>query len=794
MSGSLPELWYEAPAAHWEEALPMGNGRIGAMAWAGPRADMFSLNEDTLWSGYPRDPGPPGASVHYRAARELARQGRLPEAQRLLEERFLGSFTEGYLPLGDLELLFPDIDERAVSGYRRSLGLTDAVCGAAFSHGGIAYRREAFVSHPAQAMAVRISADTPGRVSFSARFSCQLMHGARAEGSRLYLEGRCPSHVEPAYIDCAEPVLYDDDGPRKGMSFFAALDVAAQGGRVTARGDSLSVEGADCAVLLFAARTSFAGHDKHPHLQGLDPRGRCLRDLEAASGRTYDELKAAHIDDYRKLFGRVGLSFGPGLDHLPTDRRLGRKDKTGDASLYALLFHYGRYLLISCSRPGTLAANLQGIWNREVRPPWSSNYTVNINTQMNYWPAESCNLSELHEPLFDLLGAVAVTGAKAAKSYYGASGFTAHHNIDIWAHPGPVGGGRKGAASYAFWPMSAGWLCAHLMERYRFTRDKAFLEKRAFPLICGAARFFLDVLAEDGAGRLAFCPTTSPENSFELGGEACAVSASATMTEAIVAEVLGAAVFCCGLFGQEPGLRERASAALGRMPAYRIGAAGQLLEWDKDYPEHEPRHRHTSHLYPLYPGHGISPGAAPGLAEACRKSLLLRGDEGTGWALAWRVNLWARLGEGDRAFALLTRQLRLTLPGQTGEAGGSYANLFGAHPPFQIDSNFGAAAGIAEMLLQSGEGWLRLLPALPKALPEGHVSGLRARGGCEVDIRFRGGALEEACIRRVFAGDPGLKVIYGKSELPFDLRPGGELRLKLSDFTSGKSAIWGDRP
>ncbi|MDR2482704.1 MAG: glycoside hydrolase family 95 protein [Treponema sp.] len=739
------ELWYEKPAEFWEEALPLGNGRIGAMVWSGIALEKVSLNEDTLWSGYPNDHNVPGAGERFQEARKLAMAGKYLEAQECIETHLLGHFTQSYLPLG--ELLLETSGRGEVTGYRRSLNLETAAAALAYTQNGVTYTRESFVSAPDQAFVMRISADVPGAVNLDVRFTCQLRASVTAGGNRLVLEGCAPSEARPSYLDAEEPIIYEEEPAKKGMRFIAIADFEAEGGRVTATGGALRVSGANRVVIRLCARTSFNGPFRQPYTDGAPYRENCGQDLAAALRFSFASLAARHIADHQALFKRTDIDLGPGRDDLPLPRRLADWDHAErDPALFALLFQYGRYLTIAGSRPGSMPLNLQGIWNQHVRAPWSANFTVNINTEMNYWPTEAVNLSECHAPLFDfLLNTLMITGAQTAKIHYRARGFTAHHNTDIWGLSNPVGERRRGTAGYAFWPLSAGWLAAHTWMRYEYTLDGLFLRESAYPVIREAARFFLDVLTEDADGTLIFAPSTSPENSFIYEGKHCPVSKTTAMTTAIIKETLTCAVKCCGILGIDPGFKEEAGAALKRLPRYAVGSRGELLEWSEELPEAEPLHRHNSHLYPLHPGGEITPEETPELAAACRRTLELRGDESTGWSLAWRINLWARLGDGERAYRALKKQLRPVAAdtGYTG-GGGCYPNLFGAHPPFQIDSNYGACAGIAEMLLQSRPGRITLLPALPPAFQTGFVKGLRARGGITVSLFFKGGVFEKA--------------------------------------------------
>lgn len=775
------QLWYDLPAGYWEEALPIGNGRIGAMVWSGVNREKISLNEDSLWSGYPADHNIQGAAPYYREVRQLALDGRYQEAEVCVAEHLLGKFTQSYLPLGDL-LLDMHQHEGEAEQYCRTLSLNEACSTLGYTLNGVSYTREAFVSAPDQLFVMQLSADQPGQISFTASFASQLKTEVSVQDGRMILDGLAPSQVDPSYVQSEHPVIYEEAPEKKGMRFRAIATFELDGGSIVMNESEIEVKAANRVVIRIAAQTSFNGPFRQPFLDGKPYAELCQKDLEAKG--SYSELKARHIADYQQYFNRVTLDVGKGMTHLPIPERLKNWEKDGDPELYALLFQFGRYLIISASRPGTQPTNLQGIWNQHLRAPWSSNFTININTEMNYWPVEAVGLPEFHEPLFDLMNTLRRTGEKTARVYYDANGFVAHHNTDIWGLSNPVGDNNKDLAVCSFWPMSAGWLSAHAYEHYLFGRDQSFLRETGYPIIRDAARFYLDVLTEDADGTLIFAPSSSPENRYVKDGFHGGIAKTATMTTAIIRETLSNAVSCCKILDIDADFCKEAEQALTRLPEYQIGSRGELLEWSEELEESEPLHRHNSHLYPLYPGHEITPEKTPDLAAACRRTLELRGDESTGWALAWRINLWARLHDGERAYKVMQKQLR-PIDGNITDysgGGGCYPNMFGGHPPFQIDSNYGVCAGMAELLLQSDVHTLELLPALPKAFATGSVKGLRARGGIDTDISFKDGRLQTAELSLKAGETYAVTVHYAGKTHEITLRAGEKVTLTAADF------------
>ena len=744
-TGNPWRLWYRQPAVEWVEALPIGNGRLGAMVFGGVAQERLQLNEDTFYAGGPYDPDNREALAALPEVRRLLFTGRYVEAEALANAKLMARPLKqmAYQPIGDLLLDFPGLT--GATAYERELDIDAAVSRTRFSNSGIEYLREAIASPVDQVIALRLSATRRRAIGFDLSLRSPQGASVNAANDTLVLRGVGPTQ----------------QGITGVLKFEARVRVSILGGSLAAEHDRLVIRKADEALVLIAAATSYRRFDD---VTG-DPTAITTAQIAAAAAKPFAQLLAAHEAEHRRLFQRVSIDLGTtAASQDPTDQRIRISREREDPALAALYFQYGRYLLICSSRPGTQPANLQGIWNDRMEPPWECKWTININTEMNYWPAESTQLGECVQPLIAMVRDLATTGARTARVMYGARGWVVHNNTDIWRASAPIDG-----AKWALWPTGGAWLCTHLWDHYDYSRDRSYLAE-IYPLLKGAAEFFVDVLVEEPRHRtLVTSPSLSPENVHPQGASICAGPA---MDQQILRDLFASCVEGARVLGIDEEFRERVAAVRARLAPDRIGSAGQLQEWQQDWDQQAPEihHRHVSHLYAVYPSSQINVLDTPALAAAARKSLEIRGDEATGWGIGWRLNLWARLRDAERAHRILRRLLE---PDRT------YPNMFDAHPPFQIDGNFGGTAGITEMLMQSWGGAIHLLPALPNAWPTGSVAGLRARGACTVSLAWNNGQLDEATLQ----SDAGGRYVvrYASQQIDVDLSRAGRTRLKLID-------------
>lgn len=735
-------LKYNTPARFWTDALPMGNGCVGGMFFCGTNKDRIALNHDTLWTGIPRDIKKDGAQQSLLKAQEMVSDGNLQGAQKELENNFQTCWSQSYLPLGDIYLNF-GMHYVLPENYERKLDISNAVLSCSYKKYCTGIKKEAFISNPDDVLIYKITSDK--KIHFTLSFVSKLHSKTIIENETIITDGVCPNDSDAfsKRYPC-NSLKYSENEAENGVSFRCAIRVVTDG-KVSEKGNLLSFDGVNEAIVYCVVKTSFNGALNNPQKDGCEYKNLCLETLDNATTKGFEKIKNEHILDYKKYFDRVSFSLEKTNSNsdAPTDVRINafRKDNT-DFELYELLYNYSRYLLISSSRENSCATNLQGIWNEHLKAPWNSNYTVNINTEMNYWPVLGCNLPELMEPYTNLMKTLSVTGESVAKNYYNANGFVVHHNTDIWGTAVPI----TGSASWGFWNGGSGWLCHQFFEYYQYTLDKNYLEFTAYPIMKKAAEFYLDILKEDKNQNLIVTPATSPENTFKYKGSNISLAKTSTMLNTIVLDLFRNCKKSCEILGIDDEFSKKISIAADKIHPFKIGSKGQLLEWDEEYDECDPHHRHISHLIGLHPFNIINEKDTPDIFNACKKTIELRGDDGTGWSLAWKINFNARLKDGNRALKLIKMQLKPVKSHKNsainyGGGGGTYSNLFDAHPPFQIDGNFGLASGINEMLLQSDGENIYLLPALPDEWQDGKVNGMGVKGNVTADFEWHNGKI-----------------------------------------------------